>query len=294
MAKATPLVGAGARSRIFCRLAASRWCIRAMTRAFPDRRKGTGRHDVVAVLRVALHRYSADRGGADGVHFWRIRKDGGISGRSKRWCGSGQSFQWNKQRQAITFCSKLSRRWRISWPAKAEFCAHRGWTAVNAPVRRHVFKLVARLPNDPGRGIRRHLGHEGPNFYLIVGKPDNVPITAMLFISTLVLWLAMAQAVNNDRRVEQKLPPDEKESSSQKTWVWPDLLYIEFIALIICSFVLIFWAIYLRAPLEQPANPAATPNPSKAPCTSWDCKKCWCITIRGTPVSCCRPSSSSA
>jgi hypothetical protein len=108
-------------------------------------------------------------------------------------------------------------------------------------------------------------GMQDPNFHLIVGKSDNVPITAMLFVSTLVLWLAMAQAVNNDRRVDQKLPPDEKESSSQKTWVWPDLLYIEFIALIICSFVLIFWAIYLRAPLEQPANPAATPNPSKAP-----------------------------
>ena len=108
-------------------------------------------------------------------------------------------------------------------------------------------------------------GMKDPNFYLIVGKPDNVPITAMLFVSTFVLWLAMAQAVNNDRRVDQKLPPDEKESSNQKTWVWPDLLYIEFIALIICSFVLIFWAIYLRAPLEQPANPAATPNPSKAP-----------------------------
>jgi hypothetical protein len=104
-----------------------------------------------------------------------------------------------------------------------------------------------------------------PNFMLIVGKPDNVPITAMLFISTFVLWLAMVQAVNNDRRVQQKLPPDEKETSNQKTWVWPDLLYIEFIALIICSIVLILWAIYLRAPLEQPANPAATPNPSKAP-----------------------------
>jgi len=65
--------------------------------------------------------------------------------------------------------------------------------------------------------------------------------------------------------VEQKLPPDEKETSGQKTWVWPDLLYIEFISLIICSIVLILWAIYLRAPLEQPANPAATPNPSKAP-----------------------------
>jgi hypothetical protein len=108
-------------------------------------------------------------------------------------------------------------------------------------------------------------GMKDPNFTLIVGKPDNVPITAMLFISTFVLWLAMVQAVNNDRRVEQKLPPDEKETSNQKTWVWPDLLYIEFIALIICSIVLILWAIYLRAPLEQPANPAATPNPSKAP-----------------------------
>jgi hypothetical protein len=108
-------------------------------------------------------------------------------------------------------------------------------------------------------------GMKDPNFALIVGKPDNVPITAMLFVSTFVLWLAMTQAVNNDRRAEQKLPPDEKETSNQKTWVWPDLLYIEFIALIICSIVLILWAIYLRAPLEQPANPAATPNPSKAP-----------------------------
>jgi hypothetical protein len=108
-------------------------------------------------------------------------------------------------------------------------------------------------------------GMKDPNFYLIVGKPDNVPITAMLFVSTFVLWLAMAQAVNNDRRVQQKLTPDEKETSGQKTWVWPDLLYIEFISLIICSVVLILWAIYLRAPLEQPANPAVTPNPSKAP-----------------------------
>jgi hypothetical protein len=108
-------------------------------------------------------------------------------------------------------------------------------------------------------------GMKDPNFAKIVGKPDNVPITAMLFVSTLTLWLAMTQAVNNDRRAAQKLPPEEKETSQQKTWVWPDLLYIEFISLILCSVVLILWAIYLRAPLEEPANPAATPNPSKAP-----------------------------
>jgi hypothetical protein len=47
--------------------------------------------------------------------------------------------------------------------------------------------------------------------------------------------------------------------------VWPDLVYTELISLILCSVVLIVWSILLKAPLEQPANPANTPNPSKAP-----------------------------
>ena len=48
-------------------------------------------------------------------------------------------------------------------------------------------------------------------------------------------------------------------------WVWPDLVYTELISLILCSVVLIVWSILLKAPLEQPANRAVTPNPSKAP-----------------------------
>ena len=148
---------------------------------------------------------------------------------------------------------------------KLSFLLAAGGLLLMLRFRRHVFNwsigaLVILL-----EGVVVVWGMKDPNFYLIVGKPDNVPITAMLFVSTFVLWLAMVQAVNNDRRVGQKLTPDEKETSNQKTWVWPDLLYIEFIALIICSIVLILWAIYLRAPLEQPANPATTPNPSKAP-----------------------------
>ena len=47
--------------------------------------------------------------------------------------------------------------------------------------------------------------------------------------------------------------------------MWPDLVYTELISLILCSVVLIVWSIVLKAPLEQPANPANTPNPSKAP-----------------------------
>ena len=50
-----------------------------------------------------------------------------------------------------------------------------------------------------------------------------------------------------------------------KVLVWPDLVYIEFIALILFMVFLIVWSILVAAPLEEPANPAATPNPSKAP-----------------------------
>lgn len=148
---------------------------------------------------------------------------------------------------------------------KLSFVLAAGGLLLMLRFRRHVFNWWIGAFMILMEGVVVVWGMKDPNFALIVGKPDNVPITAMLFVATFVLWLAMVQAVNNDRRVDQKLPPDEKESSNQKTWVWPDLLYIEFIALIICSVVLILWAIYLRAPLEQPANPAATPNPSKAP-----------------------------
>jgi len=148
---------------------------------------------------------------------------------------------------------------------KLSFLLAAGGLLLMLRFRRHVFNWWIGAFMILMEAVFVIWGMKDPNFSLIVGKPDNVPITAMLFISTFVLWLAMVQAVNNDRRAEQKLPSDEKESSNQKTWVWPDLLYIEFIALIICSVVLILWAIYLRAPLEQPANPAATPNPSKAP-----------------------------
>ena len=47
--------------------------------------------------------------------------------------------------------------------------------------------------------------------------------------------------------------------------MWPDLVYTELISLILCSVVLIVWSIFLKAPLEQPANRSMTPNPSKAP-----------------------------
>lgn len=103
-----------------------------------------------------------------------------------------------------------------------------------------------------------------PHFAQIVLKADNVPIVAMVFLLGYFTWLGAAQAVENDRRLREGQAPLEKDYA-QKTLVWPDLVYIELICMVALTAVLIVWSLVLRAPLEQPANPMVTPNPSKAP-----------------------------
>src|SRR3954467_8156986 len=102
------------------------------------------------------------------------------------------------------------------------------------------------------------------NFRLIVTKPDNVPIVGLIFLLVFFIWYSIREGVLNDRRIAAGQGPIEK-AESDRVWVWPDLVYTELISLILCSVVLIVWSIFLKAPLEQPANPANTPNPSKAP-----------------------------
>jgi hypothetical protein len=102
------------------------------------------------------------------------------------------------------------------------------------------------------------------NFVLIIGKPDNVPIVALIFLIVFFTWYSMREAVLNDRRIAAGDDPIEKDESD-RVWVWPDLVYTELICLIVCTAVLVVWSIVLEAPIEQPANPANTPNPSKAP-----------------------------
>ena len=108
------------------------------------------------------------------------------------------------------------------------------------------------------------VGGLDPNFRLIITKPDNVPIVGLIFLLVFFVWYSMREAVLNDRRIAAGNGPIEK-AESDRVWVWPDLVYTELISLIVCSVVLIIWSILLKAPLEQPANPANTPNPSKAP-----------------------------
>jgi hypothetical protein len=105
-----------------------------------------------------------------------------------------------------------------------------------------------------------------PNFILIVGKPDNVPIAGMILLVAFFVWFALHQARENDRLADAGRPVIEKqEPGDPRVLVWPDLVYTEFLCLILWSIFLVVWSIFLKAPIEQPANPAKTPNPSKAP-----------------------------
>src|SRR5262245_35135043 len=102
------------------------------------------------------------------------------------------------------------------------------------------------------------------NFYLIISKADNAPIPMLIFSVGFFTWLAMRRAVINDERIAQGEAPLEK-LEDEKVLVWPDLVYTELIAMVICTVILIVWGIVLKAPLEQPATSAKAPNPSKAP-----------------------------
>src|SRR5205809_7345607 len=82
-----------------------------------------------------------------------------------------------------------------------------------------------------------------------------------------------SQAKVKERVVEAerltKLVPD-------KVHTWPYLVRLE---MLVRTFVMAFmtvWSIVVDAPLEEPANPTKTPNPSKAP---WDF-----LRLQATPV----------
>ena len=104
-----------------------------------------------------------------------------------------------------------------------------------------------------------------PNFYMVVAKPDNVPIVMMVFFVGYFLWLAMYKATRNDALIETGEPTFEKSEVEDKIFTWPDLVFSEFICMVILTVALVVWSIVLQAPLEEPANLAVAPNPSKAP-----------------------------
>jgi hypothetical protein len=104
-----------------------------------------------------------------------------------------------------------------------------------------------------------------PDFKSIVAKPDNVPIVMMVFLVGFFVWFAMNKATENDARLAAGQPTFEATEVEDRIFTWPDLVFSEFICMVLLTVGMVIWSIVLKAPLEEPANPALAPNPSKAP-----------------------------
>jgi len=109
------------------------------------------------------------------------------------------------------------------------------------------------------------LSYFDPNFKLIVSKADNVPIVGMLFLVPFFTWFSLHEAVRNDERLDRGVSLIEQEETAEKVLTWPDLVYTELICMVLLTVLLIGWSMLLKAPIEEPANPTASPNPAKAP-----------------------------
>ncbi|MCC7343437.1 MAG: cytochrome C [Deltaproteobacteria bacterium] len=59
--------------------------------------------------------------------------------------------------------------------------------------------------------------------------------------------------------------PEVIDPKTDKVHTWPHLVRIEFICGLLAFMGLLVWSLVLDAPLEEPADPTKTPNPSKAP-----------------------------
>jgi hypothetical protein len=105
-----------------------------------------------------------------------------------------------------------------------------------------------------------------PVFFSVISLPDNIPIiilNGLVFWST---WYSLYKGHQNDLRIERGEQPIEgTPENREKVWAWPNLVYTELFCGILCTIFLIVWAIFFKAPLEEPANPTWAPNPAKAP-----------------------------
>ncbi|HEX5033936.1 MAG TPA: cytochrome C, partial [bacterium] len=59
--------------------------------------------------------------------------------------------------------------------------------------------------------------------------------------------------------------PEVIDPKTDKVHAWPHLVRAEFICGLLTTIALFVWSLLLDAPLEEPADPTKTPNPSKAP-----------------------------
>ena len=76
---------------------------------------------------------------------------------------------------------------------------------------------------------------------------------------------AGAKTERSPRRSRAATTPETSGEHDNQIYTWPELVYKELIALILCTAVLFLVSLLFNAPLEDVADPNRTPDPSKAP-----------------------------
>ena len=156
-----------------------------------------------------------------------------------------------------------------------------------------VWKREVFAKNAMGYGLMAFLvvffafGLFDENFRLIIAKPDNVPIVALIFLIIFFTWYSMRQAVLNDKRIAAGHDPIEKQESG-RVGVWPDLVYTELIALVLCTAVLVIWSIVLEAHSSNRRIRRTHRILQRRPGISWGSRKCSSTSTRGWLAWCSR------
>ncbi|MGQ9563413.1 MAG: hypothetical protein ACUVQG_07180 [Thermogutta sp.] len=104
------------------------------------------------------------------------------------------------------------------------------------------------------------------HFARLVLTPDHIAVVFLVAATCLFSWLGLRFSIENDRRIAAGRRPREVTRPEQtRIFVWPDLVYIELIAMLMMTCLLGIWSLAVQAPLEAPADTSWTPNPAKAP-----------------------------
>jgi len=102
------------------------------------------------------------------------------------------------------------------------------------------------------------------NFFHILFLKDNEVIALFGIIVFFFAGVAFYEAFKYDRKKSKGLSTSDPSDGDQLL-SWPYLAKKEFLVAILLFAGLFFWSLFTDAPLEEIANPASTPNPSKAP-----------------------------
>lgn len=81
----------------------------------------------------------------------------------------------------------------------------------------------------------------------------------------LQLWIHMSLPKPLPTKQSEEKPNRGFDPRFDKVHTWPHLVRLEFLIGLATLLFLLTWSLFINAPLEHPANPAKTPNPSKAP-----------------------------